>query len=179
MVSFVQLLKEIQFLFSFYVSCAISFVCHLKYPYYYYYYYYYYYTYEEFFTPALAGGIPLESLQDPLSILAGLNNAVIWMILACPTLPALLPGLWGSFPSAPNTIGITVISMFQNFIVSIILSSSIRRSTILWLVPLFNADLDIYYSCWFNLSSFVIKDSGHYIYLYSWLSSMLWFGFFV
>ena len=56
-----------------------------------------------------------EVSRTPLSILAELNNAVIYMISARPTLPALLPSLWRWPKRAPITIGITVTFMLHKY----------------------------------------------------------------
>ena len=68
-----------------------------------------------------------------LSIPADLNNAVVWIVLACPSISnssSLLTKLLGFIPSAPITIGITITFMFHNFF------SSLARFKHLF-VPLF------------------------------------------
>ena len=53
-----------------------------------------------------------------LSILAALNNAVIWMVSTCPFISqtsSAFTNPWGIVPSAPITIGITVTFMFHSF----------------------------------------------------------------
>ena len=71
----------------------------------------------ELFTPALAH---LSDLKILLSILADLDNAVVWMVTTCPLVytssSAFIKPLL-TVPSAPTTTGITVTFMFHNFLV--------------------------------------------------------------
>ena len=58
-----------------------------------------------------------------LSILANLNNSVVWMILVCPLISnssSTLSKPLGSIPSTPTTISITVIFMFHSFFSSLV-----------------------------------------------------------
>ena len=52
-----------------------------------------------------------------LSILADLNNAVVWMVSACPPTSKPLEIVL----SAPITIGVTVTFMFHSFLVLLLL----------------------------------------------------------
>ena len=91
-----------------------------------YYYYYYYYLFIRVFTSALADGL-LWSLSDSkspqvsstlLSILAVLNNSVVWMVSTRPpTSKSSSPfnNSLVSVPKAPITIGIVVTFMLHSF----------------------------------------------------------------
>ena len=70
-----------------------------------------------------------------LSIIAELNNAVIWMVSACPSIsnssrPLTKP--LGIFPSAPITIGITVTFMLYWFLVLWLCLGTCLSSYNLW-----------------------------------------------
>ena len=70
-----------------------------------------------------------------LSILADLNNAVVWMVLICPRISNLSSSLSKPFwivPNAPITIGITITFIYHSFL------SSLARSDYL---PLFTLSL--------------------------------------
>ena len=93
--------------------------------YYYYYYYYYYYSFG-FFTPALAGVFSSASkwlqvffnLMTLRSILADLNNAVVWMLPALSlssNSSSFLRNPLGIVPNASITIRIIVTFMFHSF----------------------------------------------------------------
>ena len=77
----------------------------------------------EFFTSVWADDLSLESkfLLDSwtlLSILANLCNAVVWMVSICspfPNFSSPFSSLFGTIPSAPITIGITITLMFYSF----------------------------------------------------------------
>ena len=59
-------------------------------------------------------------LQKLLSIQADLNSTVVWMILIVPLIYnsfRLFSKPLGTIPSAPTTMGITVILMFHSFLV--------------------------------------------------------------
>ena len=92
-------------------------------------YYYYYYPFESFshqhqsmvFHWSLSDSKFSQVSRTLLSILVDLNNAVVWMVSACP----LISNSSGSIinplvtvPSAPITIGITVTFMFHSFFCS-------------------------------------------------------------
>ena len=78
---------------------------------------------KEFFTSAFADSFPLESEQLQvsrtfLSILANLNNGVVWMFYTLPLIskfssPCTNPLV--TVPNAPITIDITVTFMFHSF----------------------------------------------------------------
>ena len=87
----------------------------------------------EFFTSALADGFhwSLSNIKSPhvsmtlLSILAVLNNAVVWMVSICPATsksssPFSNPLV--TVPNAPITIGIIVTCMFHSFFNSLVKS---------------------------------------------------------
>ena len=82
----------------------------------------------ELFTPALADDFPLELCDSKspqvsrtlLSILADLNNVVVWIVSTCPLIsksssPFIYP--FRGIPSAPITIGLTITFMFHSFFV--------------------------------------------------------------
>ena len=88
--------------------------------------YYYYYYYLEFFTSALADGFSwnLSDSKSPqvswtlLSVLAVLNNVVVWMVSTRPptsksSSPFINPLV--TVPNAPITISIIVTCMFYSF----------------------------------------------------------------
>ena len=85
----------------------------------------YYFTLFKFFTQALMvfhwSLIDRKSLQVSrtlLTILANLNNAVVWMLLILPLIfssSSSLSTLLETVPSAPTTIGITIPLMFHSF----------------------------------------------------------------
>ena len=94
--------------------------------------YYYHYIPGDFFTLALVDGLSLDfgggGSKSPhisstlLSILADLNNAVVWIVLIRPPLfksSSPLSKRLESVPSAQMTIGITVILMFLSFLRSL------------------------------------------------------------
>ena len=65
-----------------------------------------------------------QGIRTLLSILAGLNNAVIWMFFTCPLLSKSFSPFTNPLeivPSAPITSGITVTSMFDSFFLDIIM----------------------------------------------------------
>ena len=77
-------------------------------------------------TPALADGFSLDfkrqqvssSLRTFLSILANLNNAVVWMVSTCPPISkssSPFTNLLGIVPSAPITISTAVTLIFHSF----------------------------------------------------------------
>ena len=69
-----------------------------------------------------------------LSILANLNNIVVWMVSTCPIIcKSFNPftNLMGIFPAAPITIGITVTFIFHSFFFT-----SVARSRYLSLLSL-------------------------------------------
>ena len=84
---------------------------------------YYYFSFESFFTPALADAFSLEFewqqvFSTLLSILANLNNAVVWMVSICPIIsksssPCANPLV--TLPKTPITIGIIVTLMLHSF----------------------------------------------------------------
>ena len=67
-----------------------------------------------------------------LSILAGLNNAVIWMVSTCPLISKSSNPSINPLGIVPITIGITVTFMFQFFF------SSLARSTYLFLFQFYS-----------------------------------------
>ena len=91
--------------------------------------------FEEFFIPALANSHwrlgdskSLQVSRTLLSILADLNNAVIWMISSCRLIsksPSRGTNPLVTIPRAPITIGITVTLVFHSFF------SSVARSKFL------------------------------------------------
>ena len=91
---------------------------------------YYYFTPLDFFPSVLADGFSLDferqqvpsSLQDNLSILAVLRNAVVWIVSTCPptsksSRPFNNPLV--IVPNAPITIGTIVTFMFHSFFSSL------------------------------------------------------------
>ena len=61
--------------------------------------------------------------RTPISILANLNNIVVWMVPICPPISnssSPLSKPWGSVWSVPITIGITVTFMFHSFFMSLV-----------------------------------------------------------
>ena len=128
--------------------------------YYYYYYYYYYFTLWKVFTSVLADGLSLEFewhqvSRTLLSILAVLNNTVVWMVSTRPQIsksssPFNNPLV--TVPKAPITISIVVTFLLHSFFNSfarsrylsfshsfsfILLSAGTAKSTILQIVFLF------------------------------------------
>ena len=88
-------------------------------------YYYYFKTFQSPFILALVDGFSLKWLQVSrtlLSILADLNNAVVWMVsthplTSMPSSPCTNPLV--TAPSSPITIGISVTFMFHSFFSSL------------------------------------------------------------
>ena len=82
-----------------------------------------------FFTPTLAEALhwSISDSNSPqvsrtlLSILADLNNAVVWIVLACPSIfdSFYFTNLLEIAPSAPFTSGITVSFTFHSFFSSL------------------------------------------------------------
>ena len=86
----------------------------------------YHLTHYEFFTPALADGLSLESdvskspqiSRSLLSILADFNETAVWMVSTCPLIfnsSSPLSKLLRTVPSTPTKIGITVTLSFRIF----------------------------------------------------------------
>ena len=92
--------------------------------YYYLYYDYYYYSLRVFFTSALADGLSLSDSMSPqvsrtlLSILADLNNVLVWMVSIRPLIfksSSPFNNDLMTVPKAPITIGTIVAFMFHSF----------------------------------------------------------------
>ena len=69
---------------------------------------------------SLSDNKPLQVSRTLLSILADLNNAVVWMVSTCPLISKSFSPYDNPLeivPSAPITIGNTVIFMFYDFLV--------------------------------------------------------------
>ena len=149
---------------------------------------YYYFTSSEFFTTALVGhlsqwwllfllfweffwGVSADGFSQEfewqqvsltlLSILANLDNTVVWMVSTCPLISkssSSFTNSLGIIPSAPITIGITVIFMFPRFF------SSLARSRYLSLFSLsFNFTLwsaGRFFFCWLSLGLVLWLESG-------------------
>ena len=94
-----------------------------------------------------------------LSILAYLNNAVVWMVSVCPLISKSSSPLTkhsGTFPSIPIKIGITVIFIFHSYF------SHLGRSKYSSRFSLF-----LIFTLW---SSWTAKSSIRQVLLFCWLS---------
>ena len=80
---------------------------------------------------SLSDSKSLQVSRTLLSILANLNNAIVWMISTCPFINSLV-----TVPRAPIIIGINVTCMFHSFFRSLIrsgyLSFSLSFNFTLW-----------------------------------------------
>ena len=80
-----------------------------------------------------------------LSILAGLSNAVVWVVSTCPLISkssSFLSNPLGIIQNAPTTVGITFIFMFDRFF------SSLARSKY----------LSLFYFAFFNFHTVFCQD---------------------
>ena len=113
------------------------------------------------FTSALADGLPLEFPHVPrtlLSILAVLNNAVVWMVSTRPPTSKSSSPFSNPFvivPNAPITIGIIVTCMFQSFFNSLARSRNLSVfshsfSFYLWSAGTAKSTIlqDLFFCCW-------------------------------
>ena len=161
--------------------------CYYYYNYYYYYYYYLFSLFWEIFTPALADGFSRDSewpqvSSTLLSILANLNNAVVWMVSIClhiskPSSPCTWWLYW-----ARITTDITITFIFHSFFSSQARSKclslfllSFSFSAVSWNSKVHNSAGSLFF-CWLLLSLivwlrlddlFVIqnsKDFAHFIF---------------
>ena len=91
-----------------------------------------------FFQLSLSNSKSPQVSRTLLSILTDLNNVVVWIVSIYPLIFnsfSSLPKLLGTVPSAPITIGITIILMFLTFL------SSLEMPKYLFLSSLFSFSL--------------------------------------
>ena len=124
--SFLVLLKYSFFIFSHLLLFDGFFFFHLILIDYYYYYYYYYLLLESFshhcylivFHRSLSDSKSPQVSRTLLTILAVLNNAVVWMVSTSPPTPkspSPVNSPLVTVPNAPITNGISVTFMFHSF----------------------------------------------------------------
>ena len=120
----------------------------------------------EFFTAALADGFSLSDSKSPqvsrtlLSILAGLNNAVVWIVATHPLIsksssPCNNP--LETILSTPITIGIIVTFMFHSFFSSLAGSKYLSLCLLSFSFTLWSAGTakstswQVFFFCWWSL----------------------------
>ena len=116
----------------------------------------------------------LQISRTLLSILADLNNAVVWMVLICPPITNFLSKLSGRIPSMLITIGITIIFIFHRSFSSqakstyLPLSAKMAKSTTIIIIIYSSRVFHISISWWFLLEfewqqvSSSLQDSSQY-----------------
>ena len=91
-----------------------------------------------------------------LSILIDLNNAVVWMVFACPLISkssSPFIKLLGIVPSAPVTIGMTFTFMFHSFFSSLLKFTYLSLFSLSLIFTLWSARMAklVFFCCWLSL----------------------------